>query len=61
MQSKQSCIEGSVSLGLCAETLSRVGILGMGSIGAIVARHMHAFGAKVLYHNRNKLPKECKS
>lgn len=31
----------------------------MGSIGAIVARHMHAFGAKVIYHNRNKLPDEC--
>lgn len=37
---------------------STVGILGMGSIGGIVAHHMHAFGAKVIYHNRNKLPKE---
>lgn len=36
-----------------------IGILGMGSIGGIVARHMQAFGAKVIYHNRNKLPEKC--
>ncbi|KAK9896785.1 D-3-phosphoglycerate dehydrogenase [Cystobasidium minutum MCA 4210] len=35
-----------------------IGILGMGSIGGIVARHMQAFGAKVVYHNRNKLPEK---
>lgn len=43
------------------EALVRIGILGMGSIGGIVARHMQAFGAKVVYHNRNKLPTECMS
>lgn len=38
-----------------------IGILGMGSIGGIVAGHMQAFGAKVVYHNRNKLPQDCES
>jgi lactate dehydrogenase-like 2-hydroxyacid dehydrogenase len=36
-----------------------LGILGMGSIGRIVCRQMKAFGMKVVYHNRNKLPEDC--
>jgi phosphoglycerate dehydrogenase-like enzyme len=32
------------------------GILGCGSIGQEVARHAVAFGCKVIYHNRHKLP-----
>jgi len=35
-----------------------LGIIGCGSIGREVARYAGAFGARVLYHNRNKLPDE---
>ena len=34
-----------------------LGILGMGSIGAEVAKRARAFGMKIQYHNRNPLPK----
>lgn len=35
---------------------STVGILGMGRIGADVAKRVEAFGCKVLYHNRREVP-----
>ncbi|KAF2151969.1 glyoxylate reductase [Myriangium duriaei CBS 260.36] len=35
-----------------------LGILGMGGIGRNLARKMRAFGMEVVYHNRNRLPKE---
>lgn len=38
-----------------------LGIWGMGSIGRITSKQMQAFGMKVVYHNRNRLPKERKS
>jgi len=33
-----------------------VGILGMGTIGKIVAQQVQAFGMQVIYHNRTRLP-----
>ena len=33
---------------------STVGIVGMGSIGLATARLLKAFGATILYHNRNR-------
>lgn len=35
---------------------STVGIIGLGEIGADVARRLQPFGCKVLYHKRNRLP-----
>jgi len=35
-----------------------LGIWGMGSIGRITSRQMQAFGMKVVYHNRHRLPEE---
>lgn len=35
-----------------------LGIIGMGGIGSAVAVRAAAFGMKVVYHNRTKLPKE---
>jgi phosphoglycerate dehydrogenase-like enzyme len=35
-----------------------VGIIGLGTIGKNVARRLKAFGSKVLYLNRNRLPAE---
>lgn len=35
---------------------STVGILGMGRIGADVAKRVEGFDCKVLYHNRNEVP-----
>ena len=37
---------------------STVGCLGLGEIGREVAARAHAFGANVLYHQRNRLPEE---
>jgi len=34
-----------------------IGILGMGRIGEAVAKRMYPFGAKIIYHNRNRLAK----
>jgi glyoxylate reductase len=33
-----------------------LGIIGMGRIGRAVARRAHAFGIKIAYHNRHRLP-----
>ena len=35
-----------------------VGCLGLGEIGREVAMRAHAFGAKILYHQRNRVPEE---
>ena len=35
-----------------------LGILGMGSIGRIVAHQLQAFGMKIIYHNRHRLSRE---
>jgi len=35
-----------------------LGIVGMGQIGAAVAKRAFAFGMKVIYHNRNRRPDE---
>lgn len=37
---------------------STVGCLGLGEIGREVASRVHAFGANVIYHQRNRLPEE---
>jgi phosphoglycerate dehydrogenase-like enzyme len=37
------------------------GILGCGSIGQEIARHVKSFGSKIIYHNRNKLLDEIES
>lgn len=38
-----------------------LGIVGMGRIGQAVARRALGFGMHVLYHNRNRLPKEVEA
>lgn len=38
-----------------------LGILGMGRIGKAVAKRAHAFDMNIIYHNRNRLPKEQES
>ncbi|OJJ37460.1 hypothetical protein ASPWEDRAFT_39145 [Aspergillus wentii DTO 134E9] len=35
-----------------------LGIIGMGSIGQALARRAAAFGMKIMYHNRSRLPEE---
>ncbi|CAD6565020.1 MAG: hypothetical protein CYPHOPRED_005026 [Cyphobasidiales sp. Tagirdzhanova-0007] len=35
-----------------------LGILGMGTIGGITCKQMQAFGMKVVYHNRKRLPED---
>ncbi|KAL7416789.1 D-isomer specific 2-hydroxyacid dehydrogenase, partial [Mrakia frigida] len=39
----------------------RLGIVGMGSIGRIVARYLTALGMKVSYYNRNKLSQDLEA
>ena len=38
-----------------------LGIIGMGRIGQAVAKRARSFGLKIVYHNRNALPKEISS
>jgi glyoxylate reductase len=45
-----------LGMGLDGKTL---GIFGMGKIGAAVARRARGFGMTVLYHNRNRSPREA--
>ena len=40
---------------------STLGIIGMGGIGQAVARRASGFGMTILYHNRNRLPKDMES
>lgn len=40
---------------------STVGIVGLGEIGADVARRLQGFGATVLYHKRSRLPAEVEA
>lgn len=40
---------------------STVGIIGFGEIGADVARRLRAFGARVLYYKRSRLPAELEA
>jgi hydroxypyruvate reductase 2 len=37
----------------------RVGIVGLGSIGSLVARRLAAFGCAVAYHSRTRKPPPC--
>jgi hydroxypyruvate reductase 2 len=37
----------------------RVGIVGLGSIGSLVARRLAAFGCPVAYHSRTRKPPPC--
>jgi len=37
----------------------RVGIVGLGSIGSLVARRLAAFGCPVAYHSRTRKPAPC--
>lgn len=46
---------GDLGMPLYGQTL---GLYGMGRIGQAVARRALASGMKILYHNRNRLPKE---
>ena len=47
--------EENLGVDVGARTL---GIVGMGRIGQAMARRAKAFGMKVIYHNRNRLPPE---
>ncbi|MGF1671107.1 MAG: 2-hydroxyacid dehydrogenase [Balneolaceae bacterium] len=40
---------------------STVGIVGMGRIGQAFARRVKAFGAKIIYHNRNRVPEKTEA
>ncbi len=45
-----------------AEIFARnLGIVGMGRIGLAVARRARAFGMKIHYHNRNRLPEDIEA
>ncbi|MCB2129517.1 MAG: hypothetical protein KDE03_10675 [Rhodobacteraceae bacterium] len=47
--------------GMRALSDSTVGIVGLGEIGADVARRLQPFGARVLYHKRNRLPESVEA